>query len=126
MATNERSIDRYHTVMLGYPILGESLPPVIASFLSAHSLAGKKLYQFVTHGGYGLGRSQRQVIELAPDANLELTSGWHPQVLTDSQPPPIHNKLLHEPARHARGGPRKLPTGVGCRSDRILDRRGVI
>jgi flavodoxin-like protein len=47
----------YTTVFLGVPIWGETAPPIIRSFLSAHDLSGKTLIPFITHGGYGLGDS---------------------------------------------------------------------
>lgn len=47
----------YDTVFLGFPIWGETAPPVIRAFLSVHDLSDKTLIPFVTHGGYGLGNS---------------------------------------------------------------------
>jgi flavodoxin len=61
---------RYDTVYLGFPIWGETTPPVIRSFLKAHKLAGKKLIPFITHGGYGLGNSLAVLDDLAPGARL--------------------------------------------------------
>jgi len=63
-------ISAYDTVYLGFPIWGESVPPVIRSFLSTHELAGKVLVPFVTHGGYGLGNSQSVLATDAPKAKL--------------------------------------------------------
>ena len=60
----------YDTVFLGFPIWGETAPPVIRAFLSAHDLAGKVLIPFVTHGGYGLGSSQSVLARHAPKARL--------------------------------------------------------
>lgn len=60
----------YDTVFLGFPIWGETVPPVIRSFLSAHDLSGKALIPFVTHGGYGLGNSQSVLASHAPKARL--------------------------------------------------------
>ncbi|WP_207388097.1 flavodoxin [Hylemonella gracilis] len=60
----------YDTVFLGFPIWGETTPPVIRAFLSAHKLSGKSLIPFVTHGGYGLGNSQSVLARLAPEARL--------------------------------------------------------
>ena len=50
-------ISAYEVVFLGFPIWGETAPPVIRSFLSQHDLSGKTLVPFITHGGYGQGRS---------------------------------------------------------------------
>lgn len=61
---------RYNTVFLGFPIWGETTPPVIRAFLSAHDLTGKTLIPFVTHGGYGPGNSQSVIASHAPKALL--------------------------------------------------------
>ena len=63
-------LDRYDTVYLGFPIWGETAPPVIRSFLAAHDLAGTTLIPFVTHGGYGLGSSASVLTAHAPKARL--------------------------------------------------------
>jgi len=63
-------IAAYDTVFLGFPIWGETAPPVIRSFLSTHDLAGKTLISFITHGGYGLGSSQSVIASHAPKARL--------------------------------------------------------
>lgn len=65
------SLERYATIFLGLPIWGETAPPVIRSFLSAHDLRGKALVPFITHGGYGLGNSQRVIAGHAPGARLQ-------------------------------------------------------
>ena len=64
------SIGSYETVFLGLPIWGETAPPVIRSFLSQHDLSGKTLVPFITHGGYGPGRSMAVVREHAPRASV--------------------------------------------------------
>jgi flavodoxin len=60
----------YDTIYLGFPIWGETAPPIIRSFLSAHDLSGKVMIPFVTHGGYGLGSSQAVLRSHAPKAKL--------------------------------------------------------
>ncbi len=60
----------YQTVFLGFPIWGETTPPVIRSFLSAHDLSGKSVIPFITHGGYGLGNSISVLRSHAPQARL--------------------------------------------------------
>jgi len=45
------------TIYLCFPIWGETAPPVIRSFLTAHDLSAKTLVPVITHGGYGLGSS---------------------------------------------------------------------
>ena len=61
----------YDTLYLGFPIWGETAPPVIRSFLAKHDLAGKTLIPFITHGGYGLGNSESVVRQHAPRAVLK-------------------------------------------------------
>lgn len=70
LAAKVSSITKYDTVFLGFPIWGETPPPVIRSFLSAHDLSGKTLIPFVTHGGYGLGNSDTVLASHAPRARL--------------------------------------------------------
>ncbi|WP_282295163.1 flavodoxin [Stenotrophomonas sp. PS02289] len=63
-------IERYTTVYLGFPIWGETAPPVIRSFLSQHDLSGKTIVPFITHGGYGVGSSLRVLARHAPKARI--------------------------------------------------------
>ena len=63
-------IGSYETVFLGLPIWGETVPPVIRSFLSQHDFSGKTLVPFITHGGYGQGRSMSVLREHAPRASV--------------------------------------------------------
>ncbi|HEX8239689.1 MAG TPA: flavodoxin [Allosphingosinicella sp.] len=65
------NIRAYDTVFLGFPIWGETAPPVIRSFLKAHDLSGKRLRPFITHGGYGLGSSLAVLTSHAPNARIE-------------------------------------------------------
>ncbi|NJO36908.1 MAG: flavodoxin [Rhizobiales bacterium] len=60
----------YETVFLGFPIWGMTAPAAIRAFLSQHNLSEKTLIPFITHGGYGLGRSLAVVEEHAPGARL--------------------------------------------------------
>jgi flavodoxin len=63
-------IGAYEAVFLGFPIWGETIPPVIRSFLAQHDLAGRTLVPFLTHGGYGQGQSMSAVRQLAPRARV--------------------------------------------------------
>lgn len=71
LAAQIRNMEHYDTVYLGHPIWGETIPPVIRAFLTAHDWSGKKLIPFITHGGYGLGNSQALTARLAPKARLQ-------------------------------------------------------
>jgi flavodoxin len=61
----------FETVYLGFPIWGETTPPVIRSFLKAHDWSGKILHPFITHGGYGSGNSMEILRSHAPAARIE-------------------------------------------------------
>jgi flavodoxin len=65
-----RNMADYDTVYLGFPIWGETVPPVVRSFLKTHDLTGKTLIPFITHGGYGLGDSRSVLKTHAPRAKL--------------------------------------------------------
>lgn len=63
-------IDRYDTVYLGFPIWGETAPPIIRSLLSQHDMSGKTIVPFITHGGYGVGSSLSVLARHAPNARI--------------------------------------------------------
>ena len=63
-------ITAYQTVFLCFPIWGETAPPLIRSFLTAHDLSAKTLVPVITHGGYGLGSSLAVLRSHAPAARL--------------------------------------------------------
>jgi len=65
------NIVSYDTVFLGFPIWGETAPPVIRTFLRSHGLSGKTLRPFITHGGYGLGSSAAVLADHAPNSSIE-------------------------------------------------------
>lgn len=61
----------YETVFLGFPIWGETTPPIIRSFLRTHDTTSKILRPFITHGGYGIGSSLAVLADHAPGARIE-------------------------------------------------------
>ncbi len=71
LAVTIPNIGDYDEVFLGFPIWGETAPPPIRSFLKAHDLRGKVLRPFITHGGYGVGRSLAVLSAHAPAARIE-------------------------------------------------------
>ncbi len=70
LAATVSNIGAYDQIFLGFPIWGETAPPVIRSFLRAHDLADKPVRPFITHGGYGLGNSLDELKRHAPDARM--------------------------------------------------------
>lgn len=65
-----QNLAAYDTVYLGFPIWGETAPPVIRSFLRRHDLTDKAVRPFITHGGYGLGSSLSVLASHAPGARI--------------------------------------------------------
>jgi len=63
-------VERHDVLFLGFPIWGQTAPPVIRTFLSAHNLSGKRVAPFITHGGYGLGDSLDVLVLHAPGAHV--------------------------------------------------------
>lgn len=63
-------IAAYDTVFLGFPVWGETVPPVVRTFLATHKLSGKVLIPFITHGGFGVGDSLDQLTRRAGGARL--------------------------------------------------------
>jgi len=71
LAGKVENMGQYETIYLGFPIWGETTPPVIRSFLRTNNLQGKTVRPFITHGGYGLGRSLSVLASHAPGAHIE-------------------------------------------------------
>jgi len=71
LASTVPDIASYDTMFLGFPIWGETAPPVVRSFLVAHDLKGKILRPFITHGGYGPGNSRAVLGEHARGVRIE-------------------------------------------------------
>ena len=65
-----QTLDDFDLIFLGFPIWGETAPPIIRSFLSAHDLSGKTVVPFITHGGYGLGESLAVIRQDAPNTRV--------------------------------------------------------
>jgi len=70
LAGKVADIAAYDEIYLGFPIWGETAPPIIRSFLKAHDLAGKTVRPFITHGGFGLGSSLTVLASHAPRATI--------------------------------------------------------
>lgn len=71
LAAKAANLAAYDTVFLGFPIWGETLPPVVRTFLASHDLAGKVVIPFITHGGYGPGDAAAQLARRAAGARLQ-------------------------------------------------------
>jgi flavodoxin len=71
LAAKVTAIGQYGTIYLGFPIWGETTPPIIRSFLKSHDLRTKTVRPFITHGGYGLGNSLAVLASHAPGVQVD-------------------------------------------------------
>ena len=71
--TRINNIDQYDTILVGYPIWRNTVPPVVRTFLDSYDLTGKTIMPFCTHGGSGISGSMAKIRELCSGSNI--TSG---------------------------------------------------
>ena len=69
IANDTVNLDGYDTVYIGYPIWWGEEPRILDTFVEAHSFDGKTVIPFCTSGGSGIGRSGRNLEELANSGN---------------------------------------------------------
>jgi len=64
------NMDRYDTIILGYPNWWGTFPMDVFTFLEEYEFAGKTILPFCTHEGSGLGGSERDTRKLCTDAKV--------------------------------------------------------
>ncbi len=62
-------MDRYDTVLVGYPIWHGQAPRIISTFLESYDFSGKTILPFCTSHSSGIGSSADDLHPLAPDAH---------------------------------------------------------
>ena len=60
----------YDVIVLGYPCWWGTMPRAVFTFLNSADLSGKKILPFCTHEGSGMGRSERDIQKLCPNADV--------------------------------------------------------
>ncbi len=65
------SIDEYDTVYLGFPNYWGTMPMAVYTFLEHFDFTGKTIKPFCTHEGSGMGRSEKDIKQLCPGADVE-------------------------------------------------------
>ena len=65
IGSSDISLDQYKTIYLGYPIWWGDAPRIMATFVEKYNFDGKKVIQFCTSGGSGIGRSGSNLRNLA-------------------------------------------------------------
>ena len=61
-------LNRYETVILGYPIWGGQAPKIISTFLESVDLSGKTIIPFCTSNSSGIGSSDTALHSLTDDS----------------------------------------------------------
>ncbi|WP_312095032.1 flavodoxin [Niallia sp.] len=69
------NLDDYDTILFGYPVWVYDLPSVIYSFLDDTDFSGKTIIPFSTHGGSQFTNTRETIVELEPDAIVEVDNG---------------------------------------------------
>jgi flavodoxin len=70
LSTHVAHMNDYDTIFLGCPIWWGRMPMAILSFLEEYNLSGKTIIPFCTHGGSGLGSSEKDIAALCPRSRL--------------------------------------------------------
>ena len=63
-----KDMDSYDVIYLGYPNWWSTMPMAVFTFLEGYDFSGKKIYPFCTHGGSRMGRSEKDIKDLCPNA----------------------------------------------------------
>ena len=71
LATHVENMDQYDTVFVGFPIWWFTMPQAMFTFLEEYDFSGKTIIPFITHGGYGVGSSVKDIQKLCPNADVE-------------------------------------------------------
>lgn len=61
IANQVADMDAYDTVIIGFPIWWGVAPRIIETFLESYDFSGKTILPFVTSGGSGVGRSDKEL-----------------------------------------------------------------
>ena len=64
MSGSVENMEKYDTILLGFPIWWGREPSVVDTFLDAHDLKGKTIIPFCTSGGSGMGNTSERINNL--------------------------------------------------------------
>ncbi len=70
LATHIENLDRYDTVLLGYPNWWGDMPQALYTFLGEYDFSGKTIIPFCPHGGSGFSRTESTIAALQPGATV--------------------------------------------------------
>lgn len=70
LSSHVENIEEFNIVFLGYPIWWGTVPMAVCSFAEEYDFDGKTVIPFSTHGGSGMGRSERDLSGLCEGARF--------------------------------------------------------
>ncbi len=65
------NLDKYDTIILGYPNYWGTMPMAVFTFLEAFDFSGKTILPLCTNEGSGMGSSERDIAKICPGATLK-------------------------------------------------------
>lgn len=63
-------VSTYDVLFLGYPNWWGTMPMSVFTFLEGYDFSGKTIIPFCTHEGSGMGKSERDIQNICPSANV--------------------------------------------------------
>jgi flavodoxin len=63
-------MDSYDVIYIGYPNWWGTMPMAVFTFLEEYDFSGKTIVPFCTHERSGMGRSERDIKKLCPNAKV--------------------------------------------------------
>lgn len=73
------------TIIIGSPIWWFDVAPPVKTFLKENDFSGKNVILFVTHGGYGPGRSQQTLQDLCQGCQIAKVFDIEDKMITSSE-----------------------------------------
>lgn len=66
-----KDLDKYDTIVIGFPIWWYVAPTIINTFLESGDFSGKKIILFATSGGSGFGKTAQELKPSVPKAEIK-------------------------------------------------------
>lgn len=70
LKTKVADIGQYDVIFIGSPCWWSTVAPPVTTFLSSYDLSGKTIIPFMTHGGSGMGNSERDIKKVCPGSTV--------------------------------------------------------
>ncbi len=71
LKNKRKSVKKYDTIILGYPIWWGDAPMAVYTFLESYDLSGKNIVPFCTSGGSNISESMRHIRKVCKGASVK-------------------------------------------------------